>query len=207
MTNKKSANWTLCIFLVLILLIPASNICAQEDASKAFTFEQVIELLKNKVDDAEMIKQIEKHKVDFELTTKNIRDLVRANASDKLIDVIENNPYSEFRIDILKPSQDDFEVGIGADVAGTAYIPDNDYLWVLLHRTKGFKKVWWPQGEAEIDPKTKAWELHVNFGQPQDIGYEFEIAVITVNKEEHEQLEKYWFQAMKSGDWRSLYDL
>ena len=80
---------------------------------------------------------------------------------------------------------------------------------MLAHRTKGYKDVWWPQGECEVDPVSHEWEVTVHFGQPQDIGYEFEIAAIIVNEAEHTKLKPpglkdYWLKAMQSGDWRPI---
>jgi hypothetical protein len=113
-------------------------------------------------------------------------------------------PESPIKVEITTPERDGIEVGREMDVKGTAVIPLGNYLWILVHRTKGFKRVWWPQNEAEIDPVTKKWEVHVMFGMPRDIGYEFEIAAIVVNEEEHRKLQDYWEKAMQSADWRPI---
>jgi len=105
------------------------------------------------------------------------------------------------KVKITVPEMDGIKVGMEMDVKGTATIPSGNYLWILAHRIKGFKRVWWPQGEAEIDPVSKKWEAHAVFGGPQDIGYEFEIAAIVVNESEHSKLQNYWTKAMSSGHW------
>ena len=109
--------------------------------------------------------------------------------------------FPETQVEITVPERDGMQVGKDMDVKGTASIPSGNYLWVLAHRVKGFKKVWWPQNEAEIDPLTKKWEVFVVFGGPQDIGYDFEIAVIVVNEKEHLKLQDYRNKAMASGHW------
>jgi len=109
--------------------------------------------------------------------------------------------FPEVNVEITVPERDGVQVGKDMDVMGTADIPSGSYLWVLVHRVKGFKNVWWPQNEAEIDPITKKWEVFVVFGGPQDIGYEFEIAVIVVNEKEHSNLQNYRNKAMSIGYW------
>lgn len=107
-------------------------------------------------------------------------------------------------ISISSPDKDGTGVGLSKLIKGNADIPSGKYLWVLVHRIKGFKDVWYPQGECEIDPVTKDWEVTVHFGQPQDIGYEFEIVAIIVNESEHAKLRSYWLNAMQSGDWKPI---
>lgn len=111
---------------------------------------------------------------------------------------------SQIKVAITVPERDGIEVRKEMDVKGTASIPSGNYLWILVHRIKGFKRVWWPQNEADIDTVSKKWEVHVVFGGPQDVGYDFEIAAIVVNEQEHLQLLDYWQKAMKSGDWRPI---
>ena len=113
-------------------------------------------------------------------------------------------PGSQIKVEITDPERDGIEVGREMDVKGRAIIPPGKYLWILVHRTKGFKRVWWPQGEAEIDPVSKKWEAHVVFGMPRDIGYDFEIAAIVVNEKEHLKLQDYWEKAMQSADWKPI---
>ena len=110
----------------------------------------------------------------------------------------------KYDVQITEPERNGFHVGKSKNIKGTAKILEDEFLWVLIHRTKGFKYVWYPQGEGEIDPETKMWELTATFGENQDIGYDFEIAVIIVNDKEHRILVKYIEDAMISGDWRPI---
>lgn len=110
----------------------------------------------------------------------------------------------QFDVKITEPSMDNVKVGGEIDVSGSAIIPSGNHLWVLAHRKKGFEKVWWPQAEGEIDVRTHKWQVHVTIGQERDIGYEFEIAAITVNEQEHLKLKAHWDNAMETGKWRPI---
>jgi hypothetical protein len=104
------------------------------------------------------------------------------------------------QVKITDPPREGFKVRKGMTVKGTASIPSGHYLWVLTHRID-FEDFWWPQGEGKIDPKTGEWKVGVTFGGSQDVGWDFEIAVIVVNKEEHTKLSDYRRERMKTNDW------
>jgi hypothetical protein len=95
-------------------------------------------------------------------------------------------------IKITSPSIDGAKVEIDGAVAGTATIPDGYYLWVLVHRILPYKKqgVWWPQSDADINEKGE-WSSWVTYGEAKDVGHEFEIAIIVVDKTEHLKLQAY----------------
>lgn len=134
-----------------------------------------------------------------------IIQMVGIKVLSALLAVFTIASLAEAEIKITNPPADNFEVGMEMNVKGTANnIPAGNYVWVLVHRIKGFKTVWWPQGEAEVDPKTKTWEVGVHFGNEKDIGNDFDIAVITVNETEHHRLEDYRKKAMESGNWRPI---
>lgn len=108
-----------------------------------------------------------------------------------------------FSVKITDPSRDGIEVKKGMTVKGTASLPSGYHLWVLARRSD-FEGVWWPQGEGKIDPQTHEWMVSVTFGGPQDIGWDFEIAVIFVKEEDHIVLQNYRKEAMKTGDWKPI---
>ena len=78
------------------------------------------------------------------------------------------------------------------DIKGTAIMPEDHFLWILVHRIRGFEDLWWPQGEVKVNPKSSTWIKTVRFGEERDIGYQFEIAVITVGKNEHELIKEVY---------------
>lgn len=69
-------------------------------------------------------------------------------------------------------------------VTGSAQLPDDAHLWVLVHR----KDVngWWPQGGGEIAVTNGQWSVQVQYGASEDVGYDFEIAAVIVSGSVHE---------------------
>lgn len=122
------------------------------------------------------------------------------------LSMVEEEVYAQggekFIIEVTSPKPNS-KVGRETIVKGTAIIPGGHYLWVLARR-KDFKPLWWPQREAEIDPRTHKWSASAFFGEARDIGWEFDIGVITVNEKGHAKLRDYWIKAMKTGDWRPI---
>jgi hypothetical protein len=96
--------------------------------------------------------------------------------------------------------QDGTRVGRETLVKGTAYLPRGHYLWVLARRSD-FEPLWWPQREAKVDPRTHEWSATAFFGESGDLGYAFDIGVISVNEEGHALLKDYLIKAMKTGSW------
>jgi hypothetical protein len=69
-------------------------------------------------------------------------------------------------------------------VEGTATMPPDSHLWVLARR-KDFDG-WWPQGAGAVPVTGNHWSVSVNFGGPQDAGWDFEIAALAVRQPTHE---------------------
>ncbi|WP_454061556.1 hypothetical protein [Candidatus Nitrospira salsa] len=106
---------------------------------------------------------------------------------------------SRMQVDIIEPSSDGQEVGIRTNIKGTAIMPEDNFLWILVHRIRDFEDLWWPQGEVMVNAKSSTWIKNVRFGEERDIGYQFEIAVITVAKTEHELLNRFIFLVKQTG--------
>jgi hypothetical protein len=102
------------------------------------------------------------------------------------------------RVKILLP-MDYQAVGFRTIVKGTAQILDDSEIWVLVH-PKFMTDQWWPQPKPIIDGKGN-WEAMVYLGVPQDIGYDFEIAVATFSKQEAAKIQEYHSHGMKLGSW------
>jgi hypothetical protein len=73
-------------------------------------------------------------------------------------------------------------------------ISSNGHLWVLTKRSN-LKNAWWPQGYDD----NKRWNIKISLGSDQDIGSEFEIAIIIVDEIEHRKLLEYITNAMQNG--------
>lgn len=69
-------------------------------------------------------------------------------------------------------------------MSGTAALPAGSGLWVLVHR-KGIGG-WWLQGRAAAEISDGRWEVAVAYGEPQDTGFDFEIAALIVGPATHE---------------------
>jgi hypothetical protein len=85
----------------------------------------------------------------------------------------------EIAVKVIDPPRSQIEVRRSYKVVGTASIPSGTHLWVLTRR-EDFEGVWWPQNEGKVDPVSKSWKVSVNFGNPDDIGWNFDLAVIVV---------------------------
>jgi hypothetical protein len=72
----------------------------------------------------------------------------------------------------------------GGVAEGSALLPADSYLWVLVHR-KDFDG-WWPQGEGTLPADRNRWRVTVAYGGPQDAGCDFEIAALVVGQSTHD---------------------
>ncbi len=106
-------------------------------------------------------------------------------------------------VKIIAPSRDGVEVRKTYLVKGTATKPSGSHLWVLARR-EDFEGLWWPQGEGKVDLRSKEWKVSVTFGIAEDVGWNFDIAVIVVPESSHTLLRNYRINAMKTGDWRPI---
>jgi len=94
-------------------------------------------------------------------------------------------------VEIRSPNRGE-RVSESGMVAGTAHLQGDAHLWVLVHR----KEVngWWPQGAGEIAVADSQWSVQVEYGGPDDAGYDFEIAAVIVYRPVHEQ----WLEWVRS---------
>lgn len=95
------------------------------------------------------------------------------------------------------------EVASGVSVEGIASLPPGQHLWVFARRVN-FKPLWWPQGEALVDPNSGKWKVFATIGAPQDVGWDFDVAVAVFATEEHLQLQNGLTKAMETGNFRPI---
>ena len=119
--------------------------------------------------------------------------------SSVLLVLADQAAGQKFVVEVTQPVQN-ATVGREMLVKGTASIPSGYYVWVLARR-HDFAPLWWPQREAAVDPRTKEWQAIAAFGEPRDVGWEFDVGVIVVDAESHARLVAYWTRAMTTGDW------
>jgi hypothetical protein len=87
------------------------------------------------------------------------------------------------RVSILTPRSGEV-VGAAGVVEGTAALPADGRLWVLVHRRD--VDGWWPQGNGSALVDGEKWSAPVKYGDPGDAGAEFEIAALIVRQPTHD---------------------
>lgn len=176
--------------VAFVLGVSASKSSAQQP----FSLDQLKGLLEKRVAETELQPRIEQNKVNFELTRENITVLVRAGASDQLLKIIENNIYRDL---IISSPKSDEEVGSVVKVYGKGKKVADKHLWLFSQR-KGLS-VWWPQGGEIILDEKDEWMQSAFIGQPQDVGFRFELVAIWVSEATHKDLIDYLQTSEKTG--------
>jgi len=87
------------------------------------------------------------------------------------------------RVSILAPASGEL-VGKAGVVRGTATLPEDGRLWVLVHRRD--LDGWWPQGGGPALFDGDKWSARVRYGDFADAGSEFEIAALIVRRPTHD---------------------
>lgn len=182
-----------CFYFVLVY----GTLFAQEkeEQNNCLTLEQVVGLLEKNVDQAEIIKQVKKFGVDFDLDRKATTQLVRAEAIDGLLEAIEK--YTCAAPVIITSPKSGEEVGATVKVEGNSKVFEGKFLWVFAHR-EGLT-VWWPQGGTIKVKEDGSWRQGIFLGGSQDIGFDFEIRAIWVDDNTNRNLSDYLAKGEKTG--------
>jgi hypothetical protein len=128
----------------------------------------------------------------------NARTLLRYNWRSRLSNVLPRRVLrwhaSQGLVEILSPRRGE-DVGDTGMVRGRATLSAGTYLWVLArrHDVEG----WWPQGDGPIPVVDGSWSVPVDYGGPQDSGFQFEVAAVVVAQTVHERWLE-WIQNVKS---------
>lgn len=126
--------------------------------------------------------------------------MVRAGASDDLLNAIEKNLCSD--LIIFYPKNGD-QVGSDVRVEGRSKNISDKFLWLFAHR-EDLSDKWWPQGGViKVKPDGK-WVGAVNAGIEKDIGFDFEIVAIWVDSTTHKILESYLEENEKTQKYPAL---
>jgi len=105
------------------------------------------------------------------------------------------------KVKIIFP-QNGEKVGSKIIVNGKSKISAGSHLWVLIHR-KDLTDQWWPQNKPIIDPDGN-WKSICSIGEARDVGYDFEIAVASFDKNEEKQILEYHKIGKEFGQWLSI---
>jgi predicted O-methyltransferase YrrM len=128
----------------------------------------------------------------------NARTLLRYRWRSTLSNVLPRRVLrwhaSQGTVKILSPRRGE-EVGDAGMVRGRATLSPGTYLWVLArrHDVEG----WWPQGDGPIPVVDGSWSVQLNYGGPQDAGFQFEVAAVVITQTVHERWLE-WVQNVKS---------
>jgi hypothetical protein len=91
-------------------------------------------------------------------------------------------PAKRGRVEILSPASHE-SVATTGTVEGTALLPEGTYLWILVHRND--LDEWWPQAGGATAVCDGRWRASVRYGEPRDVGHEFEIAALIIGEPTH----------------------
>ncbi len=111
-------------------------------------------------------------------------------------DVVHHRVHRSDLVDIGTPSERE-HVGDCGRVAGTACVPKDAFLWVLVHRED--VNGWWPQAGGPISLAGNKWQVDVKYGEPEDAGHSFEIAAVVVTAVINERLLQWARTATQHG--------
>jgi hypothetical protein len=104
--------------------------------------------------------------------------------------------FSDCAVVILAPDSGALVARDGI-VEGSAVLPSDSYLWVLVRRMDF--DGWWPQGQGAVRVDGTAWRVSVNYGEPQDAGCDFEIAALVAGQSTHELWMDWVARAKETG--------
>lgn len=190
----------MCVLATILCVTPSGQGFAQSSTGqRPFSSQDIIQLLAARVPEDEIITQVQRVKVNFTLETQLTATLVRAGASDALLAVINENYLSS--LTILSPREGE-QVGATSKIEGRAEQQPGKHLWVFSHR-EGLA-VWWPQGGEVTVKSDGTWKHAVFLGQPQDIGLDFEIAVLWLDDQVDKQTKEYLSKGDATGHYPGI---
>lgn len=115
-----------------------------------------------------------------------LKDLFPPRLMRRLSNVMRSSQHEEkpCAVRILSPRHAEHVDRTGI-VRGRATVPAGRHLWVLTHR----KDVngWWPQANGPVAVVNGSWTVQVNYGSPEDLEFDFEIAAVVVSQALHER--------------------
>lgn len=113
-------------------------------------------------------------------------------------------PTPTLEIKITSPKEGD-DIPVYIIVMGTfsGELPEGQYMWVVInpHPSPG---QWWPQ-EGRVNPWRGQWDIPAWLGrEKEDIGEEFDIAIILVNGEDDQNYRDYLRTGQETGSYPGI---
>ena len=185
-------TWILLGFLLGFPLVGSEDGCLE--------LGQILNLLNRNVPHSKIIQIVKEKGVNFKLDVSNTRKIARADAPDALFDAIDNHACEPpISITSPKPSA---QVGRTVRVEGKSKDFPGRYLWIFVH-VEGLE-LWWPQrGGIKLKPDG-TWRQGAHLGGSQDIGFDFEITAIWVDRKTNQDLKTYLSKGEKSGHYPGM---
>jgi hypothetical protein len=183
------------------MFFPVASI-KSEPQEKPLSCEEILKLLENHLDQNELLGMLKKHGNNCQLDERMVFSMTKAGANLELIELIKKTRVANSSIIITQPIMNS-NVGPTGLVGGTAPTGISEkFLWVFAHRSD--LKYWWPQNNSlEIAPSGD-WKVGVNYGGPQDIGFDFEIIAIMVDASTNVYLNNYIDHGVNTGDYPGI---
>jgi hypothetical protein len=80
---------------------------------------------------------------------------------------------------------------------GRAELPPHASLWIFAHRAD--LGGWWPQGGGPAVVTGDQWEQTCKFGEADDAGHAFDIAVLALDEQKHRAVLRWFVESARSG--------
>ena len=166
----------------LCFLIAPIAFTQQASGSRPYTLDEILALMKKQVSEGEIMKQINVSKVSFELTNENTAQLVRGDASDKLLACIKNNyAMIDTSVTLLRPVAGAVVTDEG-DVSGTYNMSITDDIWVFIWPEQASRRGWPQSDDSEqglpCEKQNGKWIVHCGYGGPPQ---SYDIVVYTAS--------------------------
>lgn len=94
-------------------------------------------------------------------------------------------------------------VGREIQASGTARVMEGQHAWLVARRSD-FYPHWWLQRKLQVSERTPDWKSVAVLGGPQDIGWDFDIAVVIVAADGNRRLQEHWEKAVETSDFKPI---
>jgi len=103
----------------------------------------------------------------------------------------------------IQAPADGSSAGAEVSIKGNARLKAGEFLWLVARRSD-FEPVWWPQRALTPNASTGDFAGTATLGTARDIGYQFDLAVITVDAAGNQQLTDYRTNALTTNDYKPI---
>lgn len=165
------------------------------EVKKRYSCDDILKLVERGFDESKLIELLRKSKTDCTLDEHKKFRLYKAGASPRLMGAMEQNMFLEDVV-ITSPSQGD-KVGRCGPVKGRSVVVNDKYLWVFIHRSD--LDIWWPQTNCVKVKEDGSWILGIQYGIADDVGFEFEVVAVWLDRANHSRMETWIQDGIRTG--------